>query len=118
MRAAQIRRFATKVQATDKISVSCPNQLLINGNWVDAISKKTFETCDPATGKLITHVSSADKADVDEAVKAASDALNGPWKKVSGAQRGVLMNRFADEILKAKDELIHLQSTDNGKAAF
>ena len=24
----------------------------------------------------------------------------------------------ADEILKAKDELIHLQSTDNGKAAF
>ena len=117
MRAAQIRRFATKVQATDKISVSCQNQLLINGNWVDAISKKTFETCDPATGKLITHVSSADKADVDVAVKAASDALNGPWKKVSGAQRGVLMNRFADEILKAKDELIHLQSTDNGKAA-
>jgi acyl-CoA reductase-like NAD-dependent aldehyde dehydrogenase len=28
------------------------------------------------------------------------------------------MNRFADEILKAKDELIHIQSTDNGKAAF
>ena len=118
MRATQIRRFATKIQATDKISVNCPNQLLINGNWVDAVTKKTFETCDPATGKVITNVASAEKADVDLAVQAASDALNGPWKKVSGAQRGVLMNRFADEILKAKDELIHIQSTDNGKAAF
>ena len=56
--------------------------------------------------------------DVDIAVQAASDALNGPWKKVSGHQRGILMNRFADAIEKAKDELIHLQSTDNGKAAF
>jgi len=28
------------------------------------------------------------------------------------------MNKFADAIEKAKEELIHIQSTDNGKAAF
>lgn len=81
---------------------------MIDGKWVDAQSKKTFETLDPATGKLITNVASAEKADVDLAVQAASDALNGPWKKVSGLQRGILMNRFADAIEKSKDELIHL----------
>ncbi|KAK6011667.1 hypothetical protein OSTOST_23241 [Ostertagia ostertagi] len=31
-------------------------KLFINNEWVDAVSKKTFETINPATGKVITTV--------------------------------------------------------------
>ncbi|XGW13243.1 hypothetical protein V3C99_013685 [Haemonchus contortus] len=44
-------------------------KLFINNEWVDAVSKKTYETINPATGKRITSVAEADKEDVDRAVK-------------------------------------------------
>ncbi|KHJ81296.1 hypothetical protein OESDEN_19018, partial [Oesophagostomum dentatum] len=44
-------------------------KLFINNEWVDAASKKTFETFNPANKSLITKVAEGDKADVDKAVK-------------------------------------------------
>ncbi|PIO62956.1 aldehyde dehydrogenase family protein [Teladorsagia circumcincta] len=52
-------------------------KLFINNEWVDAVSKKTFETINPATGKVITSVAEADKADVDKAVKSLETLDNG-----------------------------------------
>eukprot|EP00249_Psilotum_nudum_P032495 c48089_g1_i1 orf=3-185(-) len=46
-------------------------KLFINGEFVDAVSKKTFQTLDPRTGEVIADVAEADKDDVDIAVKAA-----------------------------------------------
>lgn len=51
-------------------------------------------------------------------MKAAQEALHGSWKRVSGYERGIIMNRFADAIQKAKDELVHIECTDNGKPSF
>ena len=50
--------------------------MLIDGKWVDAVSGKTFETINPATGEVIAHVAEGDKADVDKAVKAARKAFD------------------------------------------
>lgn len=91
---------------------------MINGKWQDAASGKTIDTFDPATGELLTKVAAAGAKDVDLAVQAAHDALHGPWAKVTPAQRGVLINKFADELIKHKDELVHLEGTDNGKTAM
>ena len=44
-----------------------------------SVSGKQFETLNPATGEVITHVEEGDKADVDKAVKAASEAFR--WIK-------------------------------------
>jgi aldehyde dehydrogenase (NAD+) len=60
-------------------------------------------------------VSEADAADVNLAVKAARAAFNGPWRKMSAAQRGVLINRLADLIEKHSDDLAKLEALDNGK---
>lgn len=39
----------------------------------------------------------------------------GPWRRMSGAQRGVLMNRLANLVEKNIDELSALEALDNGK---
>jgi aldehyde dehydrogenase (NAD+) len=52
-----------------------PSRCSSMATWRAASSGKTFETNDPATGKLLAQVSEADKADVDAAVAAAAKAL-------------------------------------------
>lgn len=93
-----------------------PTKLLINNEWVDAASGKTFPTINPATEEVIAQVAEADAPDVDRAVKAARSAFEeGPWSKMSASERGRLMYKLADLIEKHKDELAQLESLDNGK---
>src|SRR5437867_170853 len=90
--------------------------LLVGGKWLDSASGKTFPTVNPATGETICQVAEGDKADVDVAVKAARKAFEeGPWPKMSGAERGRLMNKLADLIEKDIEELAQLETLDNGK---
>jgi len=92
-----------------------PTKLLINNRWVDSASGKTFSTVNPATGEEICRVAEADAVDVDWAVSAARAAFNGPWRRMSAAERGNLINRLADLVEKHADELARLESLDNGK---
>jgi aldehyde dehydrogenase (NAD+) len=96
---------------------SVKDQLLfIDGKWLPAQSGKTFATLNPATGKPICQVAEGDKADVDLAVKAARHAFEeGPWPKMSAAERGRLLNKLADLVEKHQEELAALESLDNGK---
>jgi len=91
-------------------------KLLIDNRFVDAESGKTFETIDPSTEEVLTSVAEGDKADVDKAVAAARRAFeSGPWPKMSARERGRLLLRVADLIMKNKDELARLETLDNGK---
>ncbi len=92
-------------------------KILIDNKWVDSVSGKTFETINPATGEVLAKVAEADAADVDLAVKAARKAFHSkaPWRRMSAAERGKLMNRLADLMEKNADELATLESLDNGK---
>src|SRR2546428_13089517 len=47
----------------------------IDGRWVDAATRETFEDIDPATGELIATVTKSSGADVDRAVEAGLRAL-------------------------------------------
>lgn len=61
-----------------------PKQLLIGGKWVPAKSGKTFETINPANEEVLALAAEGDKADVDEAVKAARKAYEeSKWPKIS-----------------------------------
>jgi aldehyde dehydrogenase (NAD+) len=91
-------------------------KLLINNRWVNSESGKTFPTINPATGQEIAQVAEADSADVDRAVRSARAAFDGgPWRKMSAAERGRMLNRLADLIEQHADELALLESLDNGK---
>lgn len=89
----------------------------INNEFVDAVSGKTFPTINPATEEVICHVAEGDKADVDIAVKAASDAfrLGSPWRTMDASDRQNLMLKLADLIERDRNYLASLETLDNGK---
>lgn len=93
------------------------NKVFINNEFVDAVSGKTFPTLNPCTGEVICEVAEGDKADVDKAVKAATEAfrLGSPWRRMDAGERGYLMNKLADLIERDRKYLAELETLDNGK---
>ncbi len=93
-----------------------PKRLLIGNEWVPAASGETFETVNPATGQTLAQVALAGPEDVDRAVQAARQAFeNGPWRKLSGEERGQLLWKLADLVEANAQELAELETLDNGK---
>ncbi|PKA67067.1 Aldehyde dehydrogenase family 2 member C4 [Apostasia shenzhenica] len=91
-------------------------KLFINGEFVDSVSGKCFETRDPRTGEVIAVVAEGDKEDVDLAVKAARNAFDhGTWPRMSGYERGRIMSKYADLIEEHLEELAMIDSLDGGK---
>ncbi|MEO8257765.1 MAG: aldehyde dehydrogenase family protein [Acidobacteriota bacterium] len=96
--------------------LSRPHQLLIDDEWVEAASGKTFPVYNPATGTVLTTVAEADKEDVERAVRAARRAFDeGPWRKMTASERGRLLWKLADLLEQNLEEFAQLESVDNGK---
>jgi acyl-CoA reductase-like NAD-dependent aldehyde dehydrogenase len=93
-----------------------PHRLVIGAERPEAADGRTFETIDPATGRVITEVPYAGVDDVDRAVRAAREAFDdGRWSHIAAAERTRAMLAFADAIDANADELAQLESLDNGK---
>ena len=74
-------------------------KLLIDGNWVEAVSGKTFETFDPATEQSLGSVAHGEAADVDLAVAAARrcfDDDKSDWRRMTPSERGRIIHRIGD----------------------
>lgn len=98
-----------------KSFLGLPKMLLIGGDWMPADSGKTFDVFDPATGQVIAQAAEADASDVDKAVAAARAAFEqGPWSRMSAAERGKLIWRVGELIEEHLDELAELDTIDNG----
>ena len=82
-------------------------RLFINGEFVNAADGKTFPTVDPATAEIITQVQEASSADVDKAVKAATDAfaLGSEWRSMNASGRRDCLLRLADPIVRDREHL-------------
>ncbi|WP_420546731.1 aldehyde dehydrogenase [Curvivirga sp.] len=97
-------------------SLTYRNQAFINGQFVDAISGKTFDNINPATGEVITKVAECDAADIDIAVKAARASFkSGVWSKKAPMERKAVLLKLADLIRDNLEELALLESLDMGK---
>ncbi|CAH1426372.1 unnamed protein product [Lactuca virosa] len=110
----------THSNGDSKSSVKLPNikftKLFINGEFVDSISGKTFETIDPRTEEVIANIAEGDKDDIDLAVKAARAAFDrGPWPRMSGSERGRIMMKFVNLVEENIEELALLDAIDAGK---
>ncbi len=108
--------MATVTEPRRQTRKAFQTKLLINGQWRDSVSGKTFATINPATEEPIAEVAEGDATDIDLAVKAARRAFDtGPWRKTDARDRGRMMNRLADLIEQHIDELAELETLDNGK---
>lgn len=91
-------------------------KMFIDGEWVAAVSGDWFESFDPYAGKPWALVARGAKADADNAVGAAHTALkHGDWSKLKATQRGALLRRLGDLIVRDADKLAALEVRDNGK---
>src|SRR6516162_1695291 len=88
----------------------------VNNQWVAAASGETFPVYDPSTEEVIANVASADKSDVDAAVKAAREAFdNGPWATTTAQDRGRILFKLAEKIRQNSAALAELECRNTGK---
>ncbi len=105
-----------RLSTAGKDFIARRHKLLIDGQWVDASSGKTFAVFDPSNGQQIAQVAEGTAADVDEAVKAARRAFeDGPWARMKPTERGKLVWKLGDVLEAHADELAELEALDNGK---
>ena len=88
-------------------------QNYIDGRFVPG--KQEFADINPADGSLISQVTAADAAQVDEAVHAARSALRGEWGRLGVRERAARLHKVADAIEKRFDCFVQAEVADTGK---
>jgi aldehyde dehydrogenase (NAD+) len=86
----------------------------IAGGWTAPESGAYFATRNPANGELLAMVADGNETDVNRAVAAAADALEG-WVAIGGHGRARFLYAMARQIQKNSRLFTVLESLDNGK---
>ena len=96
--------------------IKIDGRIVIDGQRRDAASGETFECISPIDGRVLGAVARGASADVDVAVASARAAFDsGRWAGQSPAARKRVLQRFAEKIMAAKEELALLETLDMGK---
>ncbi|WP_181772971.1 NAD-dependent succinate-semialdehyde dehydrogenase [Amycolatopsis pittospori] len=89
-------------------------ELFIGGKWVPAANGKTFPVLDPSTGEALCEVADASPADGVSALDAAV-AAQADWATVAPRERGEILRRAYELLIKRADELALLMTLEMGK---
>ena len=90
--------------------------LCIDGIWLDASAGTRSEVLNPATGEVLATVAEAGPEEVGAAVEAARRAFDdGPWRRTTAAERGQLLRKTADLLVRDREELARTECLDTGK---
>jgi acyl-CoA reductase-like NAD-dependent aldehyde dehydrogenase len=88
----------------------------INGKFSSGVDH--FETLNPANGQPWATFPAASEEESNIAIESAHDALyKGPWAEYTATERGKLLHKLGDLILKHANELGELETRDSGKLA-
>lgn len=87
----------------------------INGNHIDPSNNDTFDSIDPYTGEVWAKVARGSENEINLAVSAANDALDGEWGSYSPSKRGKLLLSLAELSEKNAERLAEIEVRDNGK---
>ena len=90
-------------------------KVFIDGNWQDPESGETLPVMDPSDGSEFGRIACGSAVDIDRAVQAAQNAMDGEWGKSIPVERGRLLQKLSALILKHEDELTEMEARDVGK---
>ncbi|MFC7462363.1 aldehyde dehydrogenase family protein [Hydrogenophaga defluvii] len=82
---------------------------------VRSASGQTLPVIDPADGQTYDTIERSNAADVDTAVQAARQCFEGPWARLSAAERGRLLMKLSAKVAEHADELAAIEQRDCGK---
>jgi betaine-aldehyde dehydrogenase len=90
--------------------------LFIDGEWTASSSGSTSRVINPFDQSVIAEVDVAEPADVERAIAAARrafDTTDWPWRPA--IERGELLSRVADLLVRDRDEIGRLETLNTGK---
>jgi succinate-semialdehyde dehydrogenase/glutarate-semialdehyde dehydrogenase len=99
----------------DNLLAKVPTDLWIGGKWRPSSDKSRFDVIDPATEKAIASVASASIDDAKAAVDAAAAAFAG-WGAKKPRERGEILRKSYELIMRDAERLAKLITLENGKA--
>jgi len=87
----------------------------ICGEFTQGMNGKSWRNISPLDYSVIGRVPEGGEVEIDAAVRAAKAALDGPWGKMSIAERTDILSRVADGINRRFDEFLAAECLDTGK---
>jgi aldehyde dehydrogenase (NAD+) len=89
---------------------------IIDGVAREAADGRSLDCICPSDGLAFAAIPCSGKADVDAAVAAARMAFEtGPWGRMTATERGRLLVKLGEAILRHHEELAHFEAQDCGK---
>jgi succinate-semialdehyde dehydrogenase / glutarate-semialdehyde dehydrogenase len=86
--------------------------IYLNGRWVE--TGREVDIVNPATAQPFARVSVIEKTHLQAALTAAEAAF-ARWRKLTAKERGALLHRVADELVRRQDEIARIVTLENGK---
>lgn len=90
-------------------------QAYINGEWVDADNKASFEVNNPATNEIIGSVPNMGAAETKRAIDGANKAWPA-WKALTMAERAAILEKWYDLIIENQQDLAVIMTMEQGKS--
>ncbi|HDR7632086.1 aldehyde dehydrogenase [Bacillus cereus] len=91
-------------------------KMYVNGEWRDSSDQEKRTIINPANGKGIAYAPEGTIEDAKYAIEVARTAFDsGIWSATPTAERASYLFKIADEIDKNMEELVYLETMDNGK---
>lgn len=107
-------RLATNKWGTMELPAYA-SKVFVGGVWRSARSGAVLPLEDPSTGEPIGEIAAADSIDIDAAVGAARQALNGDWGALSATERGRILTAMGRDVAGQVDRLAEIEAIDVGK---
>lgn len=89
-------------------------QNYVSGTWRDADGAEYHDVVNPANGEVVGRVPYSTGEHLDQAVRAAREALPA-WRRVSTIKRANKLFELRDRLDKRRDEIARLVTTEMGK---
>lgn len=92
------------------------NLNFVDGQWVEAAAGATYERLSPFDQTLVATYQDSDAQDVERAVDAARRAFDeGPWPRMSAADRGAVLHKVAALMRERADALADIMAAEVGQ---
>jgi succinate-semialdehyde dehydrogenase/glutarate-semialdehyde dehydrogenase len=89
-------------------------QCYLDGQWIDADSRKTFPVTNPATGAVLGAVPDMGAAEARRAIEAASRAWPA-WRDKTAKERAAILRKWFDLMMAAQEDLAQILTAEQGK---
>lgn len=89
-------------------------KMLIGGKWTEACDGETIPVVNPATEEVFAVVPKAGRAETEDAINAA-DAAFESWSSLTPFEKGTLLRRASEIVLRDENKIAELLTMEQGK---